>query len=64
MHLSTDPKDFSAQSSSLSMPSFGGGKGYERDRSLIFVLMPLDDHEVVNSSNIVEVQAISGQSFK
>jgi hypothetical protein len=63
MRLSTDPKDFSAQSSALSLPSFGG-KGYERDRSLIFVLLPLDDHEVVNSANIVEMQAISGQSFK
>lgn len=62
MRLSTDPKDFSAQSTSL-LPSFGG-KVYERDRSLIFVLLPLDDHEVVNSANIVELQAISGQSFK
>ena len=45
------------------MPSFGG-PAYERDRNLIFVLMPLDDHEVVNSANIVEMQAVSGQSFK
>lgn len=62
MRLSTDAKDFSAQSTSM-LPSFGG-KVYERDRSLIFVLLPLDDHEVVNSANIVELQAVSGQSFK
>lgn len=63
MRLSTDPKDFSAQPSSLSFRTMSG-KHYERDRNLIFVLMPLDDHEVVNSSNIVEMQAVSGQSFK
>lgn len=62
MRLSVDAKDFSASSASI-LPSFGG-KTYERDRNLLFVLLPLDDHEVVNSANIVEMQAVSGQSFK
>jgi hypothetical protein len=41
-----------------------GGARYKRDRNLIFVLVPLDDHEVVNSATWLELQADSPEMFK
>ena len=40
------------------------GEKYKRDRSLMFVLIPLDDHEVVNSSNTMEFQAVTPESYR
>ncbi|CAE7502884.1 unnamed protein product, partial [Symbiodinium microadriaticum] len=62
MRLSVSPKDFAPENSQgVGLPIIG--EKYKRDRTLMFVLLPLDDHEVVNASHAMEFQAISPETY-
>mmetsp|Transcript_24362 Transcript_24362/g.35745 ORF Transcript_24362/g.35745 Transcript_24362/m.35745 type:complete len:360 (+) Transcript_24362:176-1255(+) len=62
MRLSVEAKDFAPESSQVSLSLMG--ERYKRDRKLMFALLPLDDHEVVNSANTLELQATSVESYR
>lgn len=63
MNVSLNPKDFVKESSSFSATSFFG-KTTAPDVTLTIALIPLEDHEVVTSSEGIELQATDAGSFR
>lgn len=39
-------------------------QSYSKDQKLMFALLPLNEHEMLNSVDVVELQAVSFESYK
>mmetsp|Transcript_10463 Transcript_10463/g.15941 ORF Transcript_10463/g.15941 Transcript_10463/m.15941 type:complete len:355 (-) Transcript_10463:96-1160(-) len=61
MKLTLDQADFSPDTGQVSFSL--RGERFKRDRSLQFALLPLDDHEVLDTTYTAELQAVSKASF-